>query len=162
MPVNRVFCLIVLFALLCSCTRARDGYKFIFASELDGRWTDGYEFEADLFDTTALYSTFIAARIDPSRIVGETVPMEILVMSPLGDIAAERFDFPLSSCGAMVESDYCAGRCVDVEWPYRDNVKVGRSTSAPGVWKVRITPLPVGNPAVLGIGFRYQNSNGKR
>jgi len=162
MPIKRVLCWFAVFAILCSCTRVRDGYSFIFASDLGDAAADGYPFKADLFDTTASYSTYISARIDPDRLDSDVLPLDILVVGPDGQISAERFDFPLLDCGGKVVARKAEGRCIDIEWPYRDRIKVGRGAGAPGVWSVRITPMASDSRAVLGLGFRYTDKDGKR
>lgn len=161
MRVKRFFPLLAVILLLCSCSRAGDGCSFIFADGMDSA-QGTYAFKADLSDTTVIYSTFIAARLNPTGVSEDYVPLEITVVSPRGDVSAERFDFPLKDCGGLVKVSNSKGSSLDVEWPYRSNLKMGGRGTAPGLWKVSIKPLPEAGDAVLGLGFRYSFSNGKR
>lgn len=149
--------------LAAACAKVRDGYCFIPADELRRSGADAYVFRADLSDTTSAYSTYIAARLDPAFFEGrKALTLEVLVTSPGGESSAERFDFPLLDCDGKVEVRMASGRCADVEWPYRDSITTGSSANAPGIWTVTVKPVGVDSRAVLGMGFRYSDKDGKR
>lgn len=148
----------ILPALICcltliSCARPVDGFAVIpVKSSGDGI----FNFSANLDDTTAVYSTHLAARIESSRISGAdtTVAMDIIVKSPSGDVFAERVSFPLRQIEGVTHTGRSGNGTVDIEWPYRDSIRVGRNEA--GLWSITVQPADRHClEFITGIGFSY-------
>lgn len=148
--------------LLSSCRETTDGFAVVGPSGADAG--GNYHFEANLNDSTALYSTFIAARLDSrdleNRSGGEDFILTVTVKSPKGESYAERISLPLKKVGDLVRTGNRTGGTVDIEWPYRDSIRVkGRET---GIWVIELHPEK--SDRLFGIGFSYKKNtdNGKR
>ena len=146
-------------ALAAGCAKPAEGYALISrqVAEADG---GRFAFDVDLDDSTAVYETFIAARINTAHLAdtplgGNAVELQMSVTSPSGETAIERIAFPLRDSGDKIRTSRHSGRVRDYLWPWRENIRV--SGSGIGRWKVVITlPDPTAQKAVEGVGLSYQ------
>lgn len=151
--------LVLAVALAAGCSKPAEGYALVSrqAAEADG---GRFAFDVDLDDSTAVYATFVAARINTARLsdtplAGNAVELQMSVTSPSGETAIERIAFPLQASGGQILSSRHSGRVRDYLWPWRENIRV--SGSGVGRWKVVITlPDPAAWNAVEGVGLSYK------
>ena len=155
--ISRILSLLTLLSLsLSSCREPSNGFSILSndrASE-DG----GYCFAVELTDSTARYVTFIAARFDAKMIENtelNTFPLNITVSSPNGELAAESIRLPIGTVEGKVRIGRQLGGTMDIEWPYRDNVRI--SGNQAGRWKVTLRPSDKNlTKYLIGLGFSYK------
>ncbi|MBQ0025104.1 MAG: hypothetical protein KBT00_05215 [Bacteroidales bacterium] len=156
---SHIFLAALLMLSLSSCTKPAESFSLVMSEDATDRI---YTFPVHLTDTTKVYSTGIAARIDCNSELknNKSVIYEITVKSPRGDISKELVTFPLEKADNI--SIYRrGGSVVDALWPYRDNIRICGSET--GEWTVQIQPVgKAAGKATLGMGFHYKESDGER
>lgn len=134
--------------ILGSCSRPDDGYRYI-KVDPDCDSIPVFRFSLPVADSTALYSTFIAARYD-CRLHSNLISFNVEVTSPDGGIFTEKITLPLTD-NPQVEIRRSRFGIVDIKWPYRDQIK-----ACEGEWSVALTPLHKDVRKWLhGVGFSY-------
>lgn len=150
---SRIVPLLLILLALASCRKPAGDFMLISAQEA-AKNGGVFEFPLLLDDSLAVYSTFLAARLDTGRLPGATFDLVLRITSPGGETAIERVSLPLTS-HPDVASVRSEGPVTDFEWPYRDNIRV--SGALLGDWKLSVTPAdPALMDAILGIGFSYK------
>ena len=156
---NRVFLLLTAIVLLSGCSKPVGDYRFV--SVQTARLEGGrFEFEADYDDTTAYYTTAIAARTIASRLDGRALTFDIQCTAPDGTHSIERIRFQLQE-GPGVRLIPGSGSVVDCQWPWQNDFRVQAAQA--GKWTIRITPTDTTQlDALYGLGFSYTGKHGKR
>ena len=140
---------------IASCEAPSDGYLLVRKPPVSPDC--GFQFEASLTDTLASYSTFIATRIITSKYNrrDSSLVLDIVVKSPAGDISAERISLPMMEIRDKVIVDRGGTGTIDMEWPYRNNIKVHGKQA--GKWQIFIQPAMRESLGYLaGFGFSYR------
>ena len=135
-----------------ACQRPDGGYY------MQSRWQaeqqkGRFEFDLPLDDSTAVYSTAIAARLHARMMPQRSLGLDITLTSPSGETSIEHVNMPLTEQQGVAISR-SSGQLVDYEWPYRENIRIaGREA---GRWHVTIEPSDKEVfESVYGIGLSY-------
>lgn len=163
--ISHILTIIALSSLVLSSCK-EPSFDFAFLSNDKTGEDGGYCFEMEFTDTTASYTTYIAARVN-TRIIEnaefDTFPLYVTITSPTGKMASENVIFPIGETGGKVRIGKQGGGTVDIEWPYRDNVRI--SGEEAGLWKINLRPADRNlAKCLMGMGFSYKKNSryGKR
>lgn len=155
--ISRILAVLTLLALALSSCKEPSCDFFLLSSDRTSE-DGGYCFEVELTDTTASYLTLIAARFNAKMIEkadSGTFPLNVTVTSPGGEVAAESIRLPFGDVEGKVKMGRQINGTVDIEWQYRDNVRISGNQS--GIWKINLRPVDKGlEKYLVGLGFSYK------
>ena len=144
--------------LVLSCSRPQASYEFRFVTPGSTDTLTEYAFEMRLDDTTAVYGTTVAFRLDADKGYA-AIPLAVTVESPDGRRFGERFTVPLETERPAdlppIRRLLKDRENLEVEAPWRTGIRVGGESA--GLWRVtfRITGEKEAR-SIRGFGFHYQ------
>lgn len=143
--------LLALMMVSASCGKPESRYSYIAADNAD---TEGrYSFKADFDDSLALYSTEIICRWNTSKIEDDFIDLNVLIEAPDSTFYEENLHLPLNAGSHTIKLLKLRAAEADIQWPYRDNIRVGGNT---GIWNITITPSSAAAEGITGLGFSYK------
>jgi len=148
---NKLCFIFVLAATLVSCQMQIVDSDFIASKDaLQGC----YRFEAVFSEEGALYETFIAMRLNTTRITDSIIPLDICLNDGKGNVYVERCDMPLFKATDDVRIVGAKSKFTDFQWPYRAGIRGANDSTR---WSVTIEPTDRKfRDKILGIGFFYK------